>query len=121
MDTLEVVGQVVPCKKHATGYCLAGTLLAAVAAAMGRDSDKRLASITLLTPQTDFTEPGELGLFIDEGQIMRLENVVWDKGYLDSKHMAGAFQLMNSSDLWWFRLQRHYLLGERTPVTDRMV
>jgi polyhydroxyalkanoate synthase len=88
---------------------------------MGGDSDKRLASITLLALQTDFTEPGELALFIDEGQIVRLEDVVWDKGYLDSKHMAGAFQLMNSSDLWWFRLQRHYLLGERTPVTDRMV
>ncbi len=121
MDALEVVCAVVPRQKvHALGYCLGGTLLAIAAAAMARDADDRLASLTLLAAQTDFTEPGELELFIDDSQVAHLEDIMWDRGYLDSSQMASAFQWMNSNDLIWSRLLKHYLLGERAPMSDLM-
>ncbi|MDO8774659.1 MAG: alpha/beta fold hydrolase [Burkholderiaceae bacterium] len=121
MDAIDTVGAVVPKQKiHAVGYCLGGTLLSIAAAAMDRDGDKRLATMSLLAAQTDFTEPGELELFIDDSQVAYLEDIMWDKGYLDSTQMAGAFQLMRSSDLVWSRMLRDYLLGERSTVTDLM-
>lgn len=121
VDALEVVCAVVPRQKvHALGYCLGGTLLAIAAAAMARDADDRLASLTLLAAQTDFTEPGELELFIDDSQVAHLEDIMWDRGYLDSSQMASAFQWMNSNDLIWSRLLKHYLLGERAPMSDLM-
>ena len=121
MDALEAVGTVVPTQRiHAVGYCLGGTLLTMAAAAMGRDGDHRLASLSLMAAQTDFTEPGELDLFIDESQIAFLEDIMWDKGYLDSSQMSGAFQLMSSTDLVWSRMLKHYLLGERSGMTDLM-
>ncbi len=121
MDALDVIGKVVPKQKvHAVGYCLGGTLLTMAAAAMGRDHDHRLASVSLMAAQTDFTEPGELDLFIDESQIAFLEDIMWDKGYLDSSKMSGTFQLLSSNDLIWSRMLHHYLLGERSTVTDLM-
>ena len=105
---------------HALGYCLGGTLLAITAAAMARDKDKRLASATLLAAQTEFSEPGELGLFIDEAQINLLENMMWSSGYLDSTQMGGAFQILNSNDLIWSRVLRTYLMGEREDLSDLM-
>ena len=105
---------------HAVGYCLGGTLLSIAAAAMARDGDDRLASITLFAAQTEFSEPGELGLFIDEAQLNVLENMMWSRGYLDSSQMGGAFQILKSNDLVWSRILGEYLMGERPPMNDLM-
>jgi polyhydroxyalkanoate synthase len=121
MDALDAVGAIVPGPKiHAVGYCLGGTLAAIGVAAMARDDDDRLASLSLLASQTDFTEPGELGLFIDESEVTFLEEIMFDRGYLSAGQMAGAFQLLRSNDLFWSRLVREYLMGERRPVSDLM-
>jgi polyhydroxyalkanoate synthase len=100
------------------GYCLGGTLLGIAAAALAREGDTRLGSMTLLASELDFTEPGELSLFIDESQIAYLEDVMWDRGFLDGKQMAGAFALLNSRDLIWSRMVHDYLFGLRHPMTD---
>ena len=103
------------------GYCLGGTLLAIAAAAHGARRRRRASPrVTLFAAQTDFTEAGELTLFIDESQLAFLEDLMWDQGFLDSRQMAGAFQLLRSNDLIWSRLVREYLMGERDPVTDLM-
>ena len=107
-------------KTHAVGYCLGGTLLAIAAAAMARSGIDRLASITLLATLVDFTDPGELGLFISESEVAFLESITWEQGYLDTHQLAGAFQLLRSTDLIWSRALRSYLLGVRPPMNDLM-
>lgn len=119
--SIDVISKVVPNQKvNLVGYCLGGTLAAIAAATLAQRNDTRLASLTLFAAQTDFTEPGELGLFIDESQITFLENMMLEKGYLDTHQMAGAFQLLRSNDLIWSRMIREYLLGERKPLADLM-
>ena len=118
---LDAVGDIVPTHKvHATGYCIGGTLLTIAAATMARDGDARLASMTLFAAQTDFTEPGELGLFIDDSQISLLEAQMAETGYLKLIQMSGAFQMLRSYDLLWSRLTNEVLLGEHASLNDLM-
>jgi polyhydroxyalkanoate synthase len=121
MAAIDAIGRIVPdTRVHGVGYCLGGTLLAATAAAMARDGDERLETLTFLAAQTDFTEAGELTLFISESQVSFLEDMMWEQGYLDSAQMSGAFRMLRSNDLIWSRGVRDYLMGERQPVTDMM-
>jgi polyhydroxyalkanoate synthase subunit PhaC len=121
MAALDAVSAIVPGRKiNAVGYCLGGTLLSIAAAAMARDGDDRLGSITLLAAQTDFEDAGEILLFIDESQVAFLEDMMWEQGYLDTKQMAGAFQLLRSIDLVWSHVVRQYLLGEAERSSDLM-
>ena len=121
MAALDAVAKAVPKRKvHTVGYCLGGTLLAIAAAALARDGDERLASMTMIAAQTDFTEPGELALYIDDSQLTFLEDQMWEKGYLDSTQMAGAFQLLRSVDLVWSSIVKHYLKGEPSKLNDLM-
>jgi polyhydroxyalkanoate synthase len=107
-------------KIHAVGYCLGGTLLTITAAAMARDADARLASLSLFAAQTDFTEAGELQLFISEDQLSFLNDIMQTQGFLDSAQMGGAFQMLQSNDLIWSHAIRNYLLGEQDAPFDLM-
>ncbi|HSC00230.1 MAG TPA: alpha/beta fold hydrolase [Burkholderiaceae bacterium] len=121
MAALRAIGEIAPgARVHAAGYCLGGTLLAVAAAAMARDRDARLASMTLMAAQTDFTEPGELSLFIDEAQVGLLEAQMARTGYLTARQMAAAFQMLRSYDLLWSRMVNEYLLGQRRQVSALM-
>lgn len=115
---------------HALGYCLGGTFLSIAAAVLGRDKKRRgrrsdaslpeLASVSLLAAQTDFSEPGELGVFIDDDQLKTLREDMAQKGYLSGQQMAGAFQFLNARDLIWSRHTHRYLLGEEEIGMDMM-
>ncbi|WP_226886829.1 PHA/PHB synthase family protein [Nisaea nitritireducens] len=121
LDALDAVSAIIPDTQiHAVGYCLGGTLLSIAAAAMARDGDDRLKSITTFATQVDFTEAGELMLFIRESEVAYLENMMWDQGVLDGYQMAGAFQILRTNDLVWSRMVHDYMLGERQEMNDLM-
>ncbi len=118
-SALAAIAAVVPDQKiHAVGYCLGGTLLSIAAAALGRRRDARFATVTLLAAQTDFSEAGELTLFIDDSEVTFIEDLMWQQGVLDSSQMAGAFRILRSNDLIWSRIVHDYLLGGRPPMSD---
>lgn len=102
---------------HGIGYCLGGTLLSVAAAAMAREGDSRLVSLSLIAAQVDFTEAGELSLFTNEDQLALLEDMMWREGYLDKSAMAGTFSMLKSQDLVWSRMVRDYMLGEREEAS----
>ncbi|WP_374593683.1 PHA/PHB synthase family protein [Aquabacterium sp.] len=121
MAAIDTVSEIVPNQKiHAAGYCLGGTMLMIAAATMGREGDHRLGSMTLLAAQGDFTEAGELLLFINESEVSLIEAMMWEQGVLEGKQMAGAFQLLRSNDLIWSRMLKEYMLGRRDAPNDLM-
>ena len=122
LAALDAIHKVVPAKRrtHAVGYCIGGTLLSIASAVLAQRGDERLASVTLFAAQTDFSEPGELSVFISPAQIEMLEAMMWKGGVLESRQMGGAFQLLRTYDLLWSPSITTYLKGQRQGMNDLM-
>ncbi|WP_366655809.1 class I poly(R)-hydroxyalkanoic acid synthase [Fodinicurvata sp. EGI_FJ10296] len=97
---------------NAIGYCLGGTLLACTLAVMKAREDDRIASATYFTTMIDFTDAGELSVFVDEEQLAALETEMSQKGYLEGSSMATTFNMLRSNDLIWSFVVNNYLLGK---------
>ena len=120
-DALAQVQRRIPNEKiHAVGYCIGGTLLAIAAAALAARHESPLASVSLLAAQTDFSEPGELSVFITPSQIAMLEAMMYKAGVLESERMGAAFALLRSRDLLWTPAVTQYVRGERPKLNDLM-
>jgi polyhydroxyalkanoate synthase len=118
---LTAVGAIVPERRiHTVGYCIGGTLLSIGAAALARENDQRIASVTTLAAQTDFSEPGELSLFISPSQLEMLEAVMHKQGVLASEKMAASFMMLRSRDLLWTPAVNKYLRGKLDTPNDLM-
>lgn len=116
---IDAVSTMLPgAKINLMGYCLGGTMAMITAAAMAKESDERLNSLTLLAAQGDFTDAGELMLFATESEVSFLKNMMWGQGYLDTKQMAGSFQMLRTYDLIWSKMVHDYLHGMRRGMTD---
>ncbi len=100
------------------GYCIGGTLTAATLAYMTAKGDGRVKSATFFTTMVDFSDPGELGVFIDEGQLQRLDEHMEKKGYLDGQYMSQVFNMMRDNDLIWSFVINNYLLGREPMAFD---
>src|SRR5687768_8749843 len=99
-------------KVSAIGYCIGGTLMATTLAYMAARGDDRIAACTFFTAQVDFTEPGELGVFIDEDQLASVEEMMSKKGYLEGSEMATTFNMLRANDLIWSFVVNNYLMGK---------
>ena len=97
---------------NAIGYCLGGTLLSVTLAYLAARKKSLIHSATFIATLTDFSEPGELGVFIDEEQVTLLEEKMNEQGYLDGKEMAATFNLLRANDLIWSFVVNNYLLGK---------
>jgi polyhydroxyalkanoate synthase len=96
---------------NAVGYCIGGTLLASTLAYMTQKQDDRIKSATYFTSMLDFSEPGELGLFINEELLDSLDEKMDREGYLDGSEMSGTFNLLRANDLIWSFYINNYLMG----------
>ena len=96
----------------AIGYCLGGTLMAATQAYMTAKKDNRIKALTFFTTMVDFTDPGELGVFIDEEQLAGIEEMMTKRGFLDGSEMATTFNMLRANDLIWSFVVNNYLLGK---------
>jgi polyhydroxyalkanoate synthase subunit PhaC len=94
------------------GYCLGGTLLGATLGYMAATKDERVKAATFFVSLLDFSQPGELGVFIDEEQVASLEKKMNQRGYLEGSEMAGTFNLLRANDLVWSFVVNNYLMGK---------
>ncbi len=100
------------------GYCIGGTLVACLLGWLAARGERRVAAATFLTTMTDFAEPGDLGVFVDEEQLRRLERHMEERGGLDAAYMQTVFSLLRDNDLIWNFVVNNYLLGREPPPFD---
>src|SRR6267154_1119165 len=103
---------------NAIGYCLGGTLLASTAAYLAAKGDDRIASATYFVTLVDFTDGGDMAVFIDEEQLVSLERRMHKRGYLEAQDMATAFNMLRANDLIWSFVVDNYLLGKEQMPFD---
>ncbi|HSZ74724.1 MAG TPA: class I poly(R)-hydroxyalkanoic acid synthase, partial [Rhizomicrobium sp.] len=101
---------------NVVGYCIGGTLLGATLAYMAATNDDRIHSATFWAAQVDFSEAGELAVFVDDAQIEALHQQMENAGgVLEGGKMATTFNMLRANDLIWSFVVNNYLLG-KTPM-----
>jgi polyhydroxyalkanoate synthase subunit PhaC len=105
----------------AIGYCVGGTLLSVALAYMAQTGDNRIAAATLLATQVDFSDPGDLKIFVDDEQLKSVEEKMSAKGYLEGSQMAGAFNMLRPNELIWSYFVNNYLKGKEPMPFDLLV
>ncbi len=119
LAALEIINKATGVNKiNALGYCIGGTLLACMLAYLATQKKQNVISATFLTTLLDFSQPGELGMFIDAEQINVLEQHMQKKGYLEGKALASVFSSLRSNDLIWANFVQLYLKGKKLPPFD---
>jgi polyhydroxyalkanoate synthase len=105
----------------AVGYCVGGTLLSVALAYMAQTNDRRISSATLFATQVDFTDAGDLKVFVDYERLRAIETKMAEKGYLEGSEMAGAFNMLRPNDLIWSFFVNNYLKGKEPMAFDLLV
>lgn len=105
-------------KINTVSWCIGGTIMASTLAVMAKRKDESVASSTFLTTLTDFTDPGDLSVFIDEQQVKELTQKVDDEGLLNGRNLATAFNMLRSNDLVWSFVVNNYLKGKSPAPFD---
>ena len=120
VDAIEVVRDLLGVEQvHTIGYCVAGTALAMTLAWLAaRGEAGKVASATFFTAQVDFSEAGDLNLFVDDEQLRLIDALTQGSGVLDGRYMAVTFNLLRGRDLIWNYVVQNYLLGEDYPAFD---
>ncbi len=103
---------------NAIGYCIGGTLLAMTLAWLAAREERWIESATFFTTMVDFSEPGDLGVFVDDEQLARIEAAMDEKGYFEGSAMAEAFNLLRANDLIWSFVINNYLMGKEPLPFD---
>jgi polyhydroxyalkanoate synthase len=122
IDVIDTVCELLKVEEaHVVGYCVAGTTLAATLAVLeAREESDKVASATFLTAQVDFSEPGELNLFIGDEQMQLIQQLSADNGFLDGRYMAATFNMLRGRELIWNYVINNYLLGEDYAPFDML-
>ncbi len=117
-DAIQEITQI--SKMNVIGYCLGGTLLASLLGYLENSDEEAnfVNSATFFTTMIDFSEPGDLGVFVDEASVSNLEKKMNEIGYLDGKSMASTFSMMRANDLIWYFVINNYLLGKKPGNFD---
>lgn len=114
VDAIDTVRELLEVESvHAIGYCVAGTTLAATLALLeARGEADKVASATFFTAQVDFSEAGDLNLFVADETLQLIDRISADKGFLDGRYMAATFNMLRGRDLIWNYVTNNYLMGE---------
>ena len=116
---IRVVQEIAGVKKiNALGFCVGGTLLSSALGVMAARGEEPVASLTLLTTFLDFSETGEIGLFVDEKTVSNRENTIGSGGLLTGRELSTTFSSLRANDLVWSYVANHYLKGQKPAAFD---
>ncbi len=119
LEVLDAIGRITKqLKVSAIGYCTGGTLLATTAAYLAAKGEDRFASITYMATLMDFSDPGDLGNFLDETQVESIISDIEEVGYLDGRHLAKTFNMLRPNELIWSYAVDNYLKGKEPVPFD---
>ncbi len=119
LAALEVVREITRVDEvNALGFCVGGTILAAALAVARARGDAAVTSLTLLTTLLDFTDTGEIGLFVDEQSVAQREATIGNGGLLTARELSSTFSALRANDLIWQYVVGNYLKGDKPAPFD---